>query len=396
MFVDVWWFILLPVLFGLGWLAAKLDARDSRRQGALPGAYFKGLNFLLNEQPDEAIDAFIDVVQLEPETTELHFALGNLFRRRGETERAIRVHKNLVERSDISESQRQQATFELGQDYLKSGLLDRAEEAFDRLTEPRLKLAALNHRLQIAQMVRDWPQAIELASEIQNQQPGADRRRMIAHFHCERAAALAEKTGDESHPVAVGESLDTAVSVDPQLVRPWLLRGELAHASGDHEAAIKAWQQAFELAPRYAALVAGPWLAAHQALGRTDDGIAALKVIQQDQPSVDLLIALHEVIQAHRNNDSANKYLTEALSASPSLLGFQQLINTRLADSAQSSAARAELELSQKLVSPQADRLSRYMCGQCGFSARRYYWQCPGCSQWDTYPPRRAEELERG
>ena len=153
---ETWWLLAIPLFFGLGWLAARLDSRGAPKgTGELPDAYFRGLNFLLNEQPDKAIDAFIDVVRLDPETVDLHFALGNLFRRRGETDRAIRVHQNLAERTDLDSAQREHAVFELGQDYLRAGLLDRAEDAFNRLEGSRYGAAALRHRLSIAQMVRD-------------------------------------------------------------------------------------------------------------------------------------------------------------------------------------------------------------------------------------------------
>src|SRR5690606_16383792 len=159
---EAWWLLAIPLFFGLGWFASRYEAGQaatSVQRDGLPDAYFRGLNFLLNEQSDKAIDAFIDVVRVDPETIELHFALGNLFRRRGETDRAIRVHQNLVERTDLDEGQREQALFELGQDYLKAGLLDRAEACFQRLERTRYGLQSLQHRLEIAQMVRDWPQA---------------------------------------------------------------------------------------------------------------------------------------------------------------------------------------------------------------------------------------------
>src|SRR5580704_13335300 len=132
---ETWWLLSIPVFFGLGWIAARVDITQLLSESrSLPNGYFKGLNFLLNEQPDKAIDAFIEVVKLDPETTELHFALGNLFRRRGETERAIRVHQNLLKRADLPTNERDHALYELGQDFLKAGLLDRAEETFKEIS----------------------------------------------------------------------------------------------------------------------------------------------------------------------------------------------------------------------------------------------------------------------
>src|ERR1700686_1440944 len=134
--LDFWWLLVIPIAFALGWMASRYDLKTLLSENAnLPRSYFRGLNFLLNEQHDKAIDAFIEVAKLDPETVDLHFALGNLFRRRGETERAIRVHQNLLARPDLPSEQRTQAQFELGEDYLKAGLLDRAEENFNYLID---------------------------------------------------------------------------------------------------------------------------------------------------------------------------------------------------------------------------------------------------------------------
>lgn len=396
MFVEVWWFLVLPLLFGLGWFAARLDNRESA-SSKLPGAYFKGLNFLLNEQPDKAIDAFVDVVQLEPETIELHFALGNLFRRRGETERAIRVHKNLVERSDLTQDQREHALFELGQDYLKSGLLDRAEDAFNRLEGSQYRGAALNHRLQIAQMVRDWPQAIDLAEQL-DRQAGESHHSVIAHFYCEQAETLAAKAADgdiEANNIAAAEALARAVEADPNHVRPLLIRGQLALANDDPEAAIKAWERAMKLKPQYASLIAQSWVDAYRSAGKVEQGIDALSAIHDEHPSVDVLTALYNATVDEKGEEPGTQYLKLALAKTPSLLGYEQLVNARARSADVEDSIRSEFELSQQLIKGQVGRLSRYVCGHCGFSARQYYWHCPGCTRWDSYTPRRAEELER-
>jgi len=157
---EYWWLLALPLFFGLGWLAARIDIKQLLSESrALPLSYFRGLNFLLNEQPDKAIEAFIEVVKVNPQTIELHFALGSLFRRRGELERAIRMHQNLAERADLDPEQRVNAIFELAQDYLKAGLLDRAEELFAKLAGTRHEEAALRFLLEIYEQASRsaWP-----------------------------------------------------------------------------------------------------------------------------------------------------------------------------------------------------------------------------------------------
>jgi lipopolysaccharide biosynthesis regulator YciM len=392
--LEIGWLLTLPLFFGLGWFAAKYDARGARsagRRDELPDAYFRGLNFLLNEQSDKAIDAFIDVVRIEPETIELHFALGSLFRRRGETDRAIRVHQNLAERPDLDASERERALYELGQDFLKAGLLDRAEDAFNRLEGGQYASAALHHRLEIAQMVRDWPQAIELAQRLARD-PKEVLDRELAHFRCE----LAQRALSAPSPL-IGEArreLAEASRANPVHPRPWLLAGETALADGDPEGAIAAWQRVAQVSPVHLSLVAEGWLRAHERVGRGNQGIDALEAVQREHPSIDSFAALANARAQRDGNEAARAWAEQALRAAPSLLGLEKLLAMRapLVDGVE----RAEIELAQQLIRVQARRLSRYVCRNCGFKARQFYWHCPGCNRWDTYAPKRSEELERG
>ncbi|MFP5405565.1 MAG: lipopolysaccharide assembly protein LapB [Gammaproteobacteria bacterium] len=391
---DLTWLLWgLPVAFALGWFASRLDLRQMRIENRLaPKAYFRGLNFLLNEQSDKAIDAFIDVVRIEPETVELHFALGNLFRRRGESDRAIRVHQNLVDRAGLDPAEREHALYELGQDFLKAGLLDRAEDAFNRLESSRYAPSALHHRLEIAQMVRDWPQSISLAQRLARDL-GENRGREIAHFRCELAQrALLAAPG----PARIEEArreLDEAVRAEPSHPRPWLLKGETALAEGDAAAAITAWQKVARASPQHLSLVADGWLRAHEMAGRRDQGMASLEAIHREHPSIDSFAALASARAARDGNGSARRWAEQALREAPSLLGLEKLLAMKAP--VVEGEERAEVELAQRLIQAQARRLSRYVCRNCGFKARQFYWHCPGCNQWDTYAPKRSEELER-
>lgn len=392
--IESWWLLAIPLFFGLGWFAARLDLRGggARARGQLPDAYFRGLNFLLNEQPDKAIDAFVDVVRIDPETVELHFALGNLFRRRGETDRAIRVHLNLVERPDLDARQREQALHELGQDYLKAGLLDRAEDAFQRLEGSRHAARALRHRLEIAQMVRDWPLAIAHAEQLERD-GGEQHGREIAHFRCE-LALVARRRGDAEGRETARRALTAAVAVAPGHPRPALLAGTLEAEEGNPDAAIAAWTPLVRDNPAYLPLVAPEWLAAHAAVGRFDEGLAALEGVHAAQPSVDSFAAIADALRTARGQEDALAWARTELERQPSLLALERTLalHLPLAD----GERRTEIELMQRLIQPQARRLARYVCRHCGFKARQFYWQCPGCSRWDTYAPKRTEEIERG
>ncbi len=390
---ELIWLLVLPLFFGLGWLAARHESRGASRARDLPDAYFRGLNFLLNEQPDRAIDEFIDVVRLDPETVELHFALGNLFRRRGETDRAIRVHQNLIDRGGLDLDTRHHAVFELGEDFLKAGLLDRAEQAFMQLEETPWSHQALQHRLAIAQLVRDWPQAIALASRLTSGDPSRQTVSALAHFHCELAArALAGKSSDRFEQVR--RHLDDAAAVSSSHPRIALMRGELAMAQGQPQAALAVWNGLRLEQPGWFALGARDWISAHAALGLLDEGIATIEAQLESQRSTDLFLAVLEA-RADRDGEArAIEWARAALKRTPSLLGLERLLELRLRHP-EGLEHRDELELMRSLLRGQAQRLSRFVCAHCGFKARQYYWQCPGCSLWDSCAPQRAEELER-
>src|SRR5258708_5484884 len=232
---EYWWLLGFPLFFGLGWIAARIDIRHLLRESrALPSSYFKGLNFLLNEQPDKAIEAFIEVVKVDPETIELHFALGSLFRRRGEYDRAIRMHQNLLERSDLSEEQRLTALTELGDDYLKAGILDRAEEVFRKLAESPQAMAARRHLLEIYEQEKDWVRAIEMAKNLAAGS-GETRDRDVAQYLCELAASEA----GQSRPDAARHHLEAALEANRKCVRASLLLGDLERASNNLDGAIE-------------------------------------------------------------------------------------------------------------------------------------------------------------
>jgi lipopolysaccharide biosynthesis regulator YciM len=232
---EPWWLAVLPLLFIAGWLARGVDRRlQSNDAGAAPRSMFRGLNLLLNEKPDQAIDAFIEVVRLDPETIELHYALGNLFRRRGEIDRAVRIHNYLLNRADLPARERATALAELAQDYLKGGLLDRAEEAFGRLRDQRPhRFAALRALLSIYEMEGEWSKAIEIAATLEKE-AGETHSTAIAHFHCE----LAQRAIDAGDDAAAQHELDRALAANRQSVRALALQGDLQARRGDRRAAV--------------------------------------------------------------------------------------------------------------------------------------------------------------
>ena len=382
---EYWQLLLFPLFFGLGWAAARIDIRHLVKESrALPRSYFQGLNFLLNEQPDRAIEAFVDAVKVDPQTIELHFALGSLFRRRGETERAIRMHQNLVERDDLPQDLKLQALSELGQDYLKAGLLDRAEEVYDKLRESSMVKEAKRNLLEIYQLEKDWEKTIAIAAEL----PDIASQKEIAEYYCELAAAELIRSRRDS----ASGYLKTALERNRKCVRASLLQGDIEAQQDRIEEAIACWQRIEQQDPTYLALVAQRLLDAFRKLDRRDEGLQLLRGYLERYPSLDLLDVVFQLVLESEGADAAYALVRDELKRNPTLLGFDKLIEARLLISP--PVARADLDLAKSIVQGYTRRLARYRCDNCGFKARQFYWRCPACGGWETYSPKRTEEFD--
>ncbi|MBP7488381.1 MULTISPECIES: lipopolysaccharide assembly protein LapB [Azospira] len=382
---EYWQLLLFPLFFVLGWAAARIDIKHLVRESrALPRSYFQGLNFLLNEQPDKAIEAFIEVVKVDPQTVELHFALGNLFRRRGETERAIRMHQNLIERVDLSPELKLQALSELGQDFLKAGLLDRAEEVFSRLRGTSRDEEAKRNLLEIYQQEKDWQKAIAIAKEM----PDYATQKEIANYYCELAAGEMIN----SRPDSARQYLDSALSLHRNCVRASVLQGDLLQQGGDLAAAIEAWKRIESQNPAYLAIVARKLQDAYLAQGQREEGLQLLRGYLASYPSLDLLETVFQLVMDAEGPEAAYRLVRDELRRNPTLLGLDRLLEAQLLGVPPEK--RADLELVRNLVHNHTRRLARYRCDNCGFKARHFYWRCPACGGWETYPPRRTEEFD--
>jgi lipopolysaccharide assembly protein B len=381
---EYWWLLGFPLFFGLGWLAARMDIRQLVSEPrALPRSYFKGLNFLLNEQPDKAIEAFIEVVKVDPATIELHFALGSLFRRRGEYDRAIRMHQNLLERPDLAAEQKLTALAELGQDYLKAGILDRAEEVFRKLEGSPQAAAARRHLLEIYEQEKDWARAIEMGGTL------GSEPRDLAQYYCELAASESAQSRFD----AARRHLHSALEANRKCVRASLQLGDLERSQGNLEQAINHWKRIESQDPAYLALGAQRLLDAYRAAGRADEGLRLLTGYLERYPSLDLLDTLfQQTLEAH-GPERAYTLVRDELRRNPTLLGLDRLLEAQIIAAA-SPERRRDLELVRNLVHSHTRRLARYRCETCGFKARQFHWRCPACGGWETYPPRRTEEFD--
>jgi len=354
---------------------------------ALPLGYFKGLNFLLNEQPDKAIEAFIEVVKVDPQTIELHFALGGLFRRRGEVERAIRMHQNLVERPDLASGQKLAALFELAQDYFKAGLLDRAEELFLKLETTSYAEQALRFLLEIYEQEKDWHKAIGIAGKLETV-TGRSHQKEIANFCCE----LALNELMHTRPEAARPHLAQALSHHRLCVRANMLLGDLEIAAKRPEAAIEAWMRIETQSPQYLALVAERLFSAYKQRDKLEEGVNLLRGYLTKYPSIDLLNVVFQGMLESQGTEPAYRLARDELRRMPTLLGLDKMLEAQIMEA--SPDRRRDLELVKELVNQHTRSLAMYKCDNCGFRARQYYWHCPACAAWETYSPRRTEEAK--
>ena len=384
---EFWMLLGIPLFFSLGWIAARVDIKQLVSESrTLPRGYFKGLNFLLNEQPDKAIDAFIEIVKLDPETADMHFALGNLFRRRGEVERAIRVHQNLLARPDLPLEQQHHAGYELGMDYLKAGLLDRAEETFNGLVDSQYGVQAQRALLEIYQREKEWKRAITAAQGLQASGAGT-RQKEIAQFYCELAQdALVHLHTDEAM-----ELLDQSLHSDRTNVRATILIGDVQLAKGDVEGALMTWRRVEQQSVPHVALVATRLMDGYRKVGRPQEGVNLLRSYLAEASSIDLIEVVFKAVAELDGAQAAKDLVVEELRRTPTLLGLDKLLEARMMDAP--PEVFDELSMVKNLVHGYTQKLARYQCSHCGFKARQFYWQCPGCSRWDSYPPRRTEEL---
>ena len=382
---DATWMLLgLPLAFVLGWLASRFDLRQLRAANRrAPKAYFKGLYCLLNEQQDQAIDAFIEAVQNDPDTSELHFALGNLFRRRGEYDRAVRVHEHLLSRGDLTPADRERAQHALALDFLKAGLLDRAEDALNRLEGTPFEAQARLALLAIYERSRDWSHAASIAQKMHAADQGDFSTRQ-AHYLCEQALALSVQ-GDRAGAKAL---LEQAIAAAPDAARARIELARLQQLMGQPDAVLATLQTLGERAPAALPLAAPLLVEAGNATGRQAEVHARLVAHYEQSPSLDVL---ESIVAMEAANDAtqatARARYVQHLDKERSLVAAAKWLS---AEKLEHEEFHPQI---QRALEHAVKPLTRYRCAACGFEARQHFWQCPGCQTWDSYPARRVEEL---
>jgi len=381
---EFWWLLALPLFFSLGWLAARVDLKQLLAEStALPAAYFKGLNFLITNQHDKAIEAFTEAVQANTDSLELHFALGSLFRKRGEVDRAIHLHLNLLEKKELEPQQKLAVTAELAQDYLKAGLFDRAEELFESLDDDRYRQPALRALLEIYVREREWERAIKAATELERIS-GVPFRVEIAHYYCEMA--VKSKLANDIHTARF--ELDLALNANKNCVRATVLLGDLEAETNNHKIAISTWKRIEFQKPEYLGLIAPRILASYRALNQTSEGLNLLKTYLQTYQLTALLNVLYEATLAEEGAESAAKLARHELIKMPSLNTLDLLLQARaiLETNQPQNPNLQDTQLMQQAVRHAIGNKTAYHCEQCGFKAKYHHWQCPACNAWESLP----------
>ncbi len=375
-------FFLLPVAFLSGWWMGRRNRRQPEKGSeAFSSGYFKGLNYLLNEQQDKAIDVFVQMLEVDSETVETHLALGNLFRRRGEVDRAIRIHQNLIARPTLSKDQRARALLELGQDYLRAGMLGRAEALFLELVDQGLyQQEALERLLDIYQQEKEWGKAIDAARRIERT-TGQRRGVLIAHFYCEQAAQWQHK-GDMKPAL---KCLKQALAADRNAVRASLLKAEIEQQMGRHKLAIKTLSQVEQQDADFIPEAVPLLLRSYEALGQSHKGEHYLRHLLRKHGGITPLLAVADLVRQAQGEQAAAELVIRYLRKRPSVRGLDKLIELQL------HSGQGELQENLLILKELADKLLQektpYRCRNCGFGSKALCWQCPGCKQWNSIRP---------
>lgn len=378
--MELFW-LLLPVAAASGWWAARRSVLGRNPPAAHSADYFKGLNYLIDEQPDQAIEVFTRMADVDRNTAEIHLALGSLFRRRGEVDRAIHIHGSLIARTHLTTDQRQRAMLELGEDYLRAGLFDRAEELFRQLLEqPDHTVLALARLIHIFQQEKDWRQAMAYSDRLERIS-GESTRRQTAHFCCE----LAEEAEARGQDDAAQTWLCEALARDPHCTRANLLLGRSAMRTGDYHAAIAAFQAVERQDRGYLPEVIAPLGQCHSALNRLKEWIAYLREVQARDHGGRITDALAEWLLRQEGEEAALQFLERELREYPTLLGLRRLVEIKLDRG--HGAEYADLRALHCISTQMLNSTARYRCDHCGFVVKSLHWCCPGCLQWSTIKP---------
>jgi lipopolysaccharide biosynthesis regulator YciM len=378
--IPEWVLLGLPAVLVLFWLIARYS-RKSARKGHFSTEYFKGLNYLLNDEQDKALDIFVKLVETDWETIDTHFALGKIFRKNGEIDKAIKIHQGLIARPSLPEKYRNRVLFELGYDYLGAGWFDRAEGLFKEVLvhDPKSE-KALQNLILIYQQEKDWHKAIDAAEDLFSENPPKVGP-MISQYYCE-LADVANAKGDVSQ---VEHNANQALRYDPASVRASMLLADIAMSSSNYTKAKHLLQQIEKQDVEFIPVVMEKLVECHHHLGETEDLLVYMEELENRQKNLPLLESHAKAIERFKGRNAAIDYVMDKLQKSPTLQAMDRLLSYKDTDSTE-DAHRMMHGLRVAVDTMKLDQ-SAYQCKQCGFKTNTLYWLCPSCQNWGTVKP---------
>ncbi|HET8706291.1 MAG TPA: lipopolysaccharide assembly protein LapB [Pseudomonadales bacterium] len=380
--------LLLTLLFvaalAIGYLFGRQDRQSSSKPkakaGVLAPEYFKGLSFLLNEKADEAIEVFIKALESNTESVETHLALGSLFRRKGDVERATRIHQNVLARPDLDATQKSNVRLELARDYLTAGLLDRAERLLKELAQEGgwHATAALEYLAGVFEKEKDWQSAFEIVEKLE---PSEKNARMAAHYLCE----LADDAMAENDFVLARKHLKRALEKDKDCVRASLMLGKLEIATENYKEAIKALKKVRDQDANFISETLQMLKSAYEKLDSKAELIEYLLACLKQEPAISIVLMLSNLMRENRSDKEAAAVISEYLKRKPSIKGLNRLIDFHIEHS--SGAARENLTILRNFTEQLIVNKPVYRCESCGMEAKSIYWNCPRCKNWGSMKP---------
>ena len=384
---PVWLVLLLPVAAASGWLAATVSRFQWPIRNRVPAVYLQGINYLLNEQHDKALELFFGGLDVDSKTIEIHLTLGNLYRQRGEIGRATLIHKRLIDRSDLTGEQRNQAFFELGHDYYAAGILDRAEKVFTELMEGG-KYQEQAHDLlrDIYEQEREWDNCIKITGRL-SRISTHDYSHLLAQYHCEKA----EEALREGRYGIAEDFINSAIDADDSCVRAIIQSGRIKAIRGHHEAAIEIWKRIENIDPKYTPETVSLITESYKVLDRPRELAEFLRETAESETDPQLAVAYVDILESLDEVESAIEYLTDWIRRHPSLYCLHRLILLKLKGTV--STVPSDFELIESMIQKEIDTSRLYRCKRCGYTVKSLHWQCPSCRGWTTFEGKRGTKL---
>lgn len=385
---DLLLLALLLAAIAIGWWLGRRElgrSRDRAQQHALSRDYFVGLNYLLNEQPDRAIETFVQALEVNSDTIETHIALGNLFRSRGEADRAVKIHQNLLARPSLTASQSDQVQLELSRDFLHLGLLDRAERLLQQLirdtSDDTMRQPAKRLLVDLFEREREWQQAVDVALPQLVRQDDA-MRRAAAHWHCE----LAQQNLRSASPSLARKRLRQALNIDEHCVRANWLLAEIERETANYKAEIRLLRRIPDQDRDFTPIILEPLRDAYLKLEDENGLERCLRQLIDATPHTSAVIMLAQALVRREGTTVAAEFVGEQLAATPSLRGVDYLMDLYLLDTT-TPTQHERIALLKQHTGKLLEARPRFRCHRCGFSGAQLHWQCPRCRSWGTTKP---------